>query len=93
MTPAEAAALVQERLVDRKYLPALTGLQLKRLLGEIASNDWDNLAAAIRTNNTVAGWPLLRGFVADRLNAAAEVETDKWIADKCIPPGRLVDLL
>lgn len=93
MTPAEARALVQERLVKRKYLPALNGLQLKRMLREIDDNAWDVLAGHIKADASQAGWGLLRGWVSTRLAGGAETEVDKWIADKCIPPVRLVDLL
>lgn len=92
-TQAEAKAMVQERLVDRKYLPALTGLQLKKLLGEIGDNDWDVLAGHIKANAMAEGWVLLHGWVTSRLSVAAESEVDAWISDQCVPPARLVDLL
>lgn len=93
MTPQEARALAKQRLIDNAGIPALTGQQLKRILSTVTDNDWDLLAADIKADNGSVAYSRLRGWVEGFFGDKADAEIDAWIADGCVPPTRLTDIL
>ena len=93
LTIEEARALVEQRLVRCKYLPALTGVNLKDIAKSWTDNDWDSLASAVKSGDIQACESLFMGLIIDKLATLASNEVQGWVDNNCVPPIRLTDLL